>query len=101
MTTTLHRRAALKLLAGVGTLGLFAACSPSSSPPPAAAPTAASKPPAPAATSAPAAAGAAAPTTAPAAGGTTKEIVHWSWLTASDGEVWQQMIDSFNTANKS
>ena len=26
--------------------------------------------------------------------------MHWSWLTASDGEVWQQMIDSFNAANK-
>lgn len=27
------------------------------------------------------------------------EIVHWSWLTASDGEVWQQMIDAFNEAH--
>jgi ABC-type glycerol-3-phosphate transport system substrate-binding protein len=98
MMTTLHRRAALKLLAGVGTLGVFAACSSPSSPPPAAAPTAAPKPTTPAATSAPAAA---APTTAPAAAGATKEIVHWSWLTASDGEVWQQMIESFNAANKS
>ena len=28
------------------------------------------------------------------------EIIHWSWLAASDGEVWKQMIDSFNEANK-
>jgi multiple sugar transport system substrate-binding protein len=28
------------------------------------------------------------------------EIVHWSWLTASDGEVWQQMIDAFNEAHQ-
>jgi ABC-type glycerol-3-phosphate transport system substrate-binding protein len=28
------------------------------------------------------------------------EIIHWSWLAASDGEVWQQMIDAFNAANK-
>ena len=27
------------------------------------------------------------------------EIVHWSWLTASDGEVWRQMIDAFNAAH--
>lgn len=28
------------------------------------------------------------------------EIVHWSWLAASDGEVWGKMIDSFNDAHK-
>jgi multiple sugar transport system substrate-binding protein len=28
------------------------------------------------------------------------EVVHWSWLSASDGEVWQKMIDAFNSANK-
>jgi multiple sugar transport system substrate-binding protein len=28
------------------------------------------------------------------------EVVHWSWLSASDGEVWQKMIDGFNSANK-
>jgi len=28
------------------------------------------------------------------------ELVHWSWLTASDGEVWQKSIDAFNAANK-
>src|SRR5260370_1824696 len=28
------------------------------------------------------------------------EILHWSWLTASDGEAWQQMIEAFNAANK-
>ncbi len=30
----------------------------------------------------------------------TTELVHWSWLAASDGEVWQKMIDSFNEAHK-
>ena len=29
----------------------------------------------------------------------THEIVHWSTLTASDGEVWQEMIDAFNEAH--
>jgi ABC-type glycerol-3-phosphate transport system substrate-binding protein len=28
------------------------------------------------------------------------ELLHWSWLSASDGEVWQQVIDSFNAAHK-
>ena len=28
------------------------------------------------------------------------EIVHWSWLAASDGEVWAKMIDTFNEAHK-
>ena len=28
------------------------------------------------------------------------EINHWSWLAASDGEVWAQMIKDFNAANK-
>ena len=27
------------------------------------------------------------------------EIIHWSWLAASDGEVWAQMIDNFNEAH--
>lgn len=31
----------------------------------------------------------------------THEIVHWSTLTASDGEVWQRMIDAFNEAHAS
>src|SRR6202011_953540 len=30
----------------------------------------------------------------------TIEIVHWSWLAASDGEVWAKMIDAFNDAHK-
>lgn len=30
----------------------------------------------------------------------TIELVHWSWLAASDGEVWGQMIDAFNVAHK-
>jgi ABC-type glycerol-3-phosphate transport system substrate-binding protein len=28
------------------------------------------------------------------------EIVHWSWLAASDGEVWAKMISDFNDAHK-
>ena len=28
------------------------------------------------------------------------EIIHWSPLSASDGEVWQQMIDAFNEVHK-
>jgi multiple sugar transport system substrate-binding protein len=28
------------------------------------------------------------------------EIVHWSWLAASDGEIWDQMIKNFNEAHK-
>src|SRR5262245_32072645 len=28
------------------------------------------------------------------------EIVHWSWLAASDGEVWAKMIENFNDAHK-
>src|SRR5690348_15236668 len=27
-------------------------------------------------------------------------LQHWSWLAASDGEVWQKVIDSFNAAHK-
>ena len=30
----------------------------------------------------------------------THEIVHWSWLAASDAEVWAKMIDAFNDAHK-
>ena len=28
------------------------------------------------------------------------ELVHWSWLTASDAEVWNQVINNFNAAHK-
>ncbi|MDF0599698.1 hypothetical protein P1J78_03030 [Psychromarinibacter sp. C21-152] len=28
------------------------------------------------------------------------ELVHWSWLTASDGYVWARQIDAFNEAHK-
>jgi ABC-type glycerol-3-phosphate transport system substrate-binding protein len=28
------------------------------------------------------------------------ELTHWSWLSASDGEVWAQVIKNFNDANK-
>lgn len=27
-------------------------------------------------------------------------MLHWSWLSASDAKVWQQMIDAFNVAHK-
>lgn len=27
------------------------------------------------------------------------EIIHWSWLAASDGEVWAKMIQAFNDAH--
>lgn len=30
---------------------------------------------------------------------TTIELIHWSWLVASDGEVWSQMVDAFNQAH--
>lgn len=30
---------------------------------------------------------------------TTIELIHWSWLVASDGEVWAQMVDAFNQAH--
>ncbi|MCI0397448.1 MAG: extracellular solute-binding protein [Chloroflexi bacterium] len=40
---------------------------------------------------------AAAPTSAPAVKQPI-ELIHWSWLTASDGEVWAQMINDFNEA---
>src|SRR5690348_16925952 len=36
----------------------------------------------------------------PAVIGKDLELVHWSWLTASDGEIWKQMIDNLNAANK-
>ena len=29
------------------------------------------------------------------------ELVHWSWLAASDGEVWAEVIKSFNEAHQS
>jgi len=28
------------------------------------------------------------------------EIIHWSWLEASDGEIWEQMVNNFNEAHK-
>ena len=31
---------------------------------------------------------------------TPTEIVHWSWLAASDGEVWARMIADFNAAHQ-
>lgn len=30
----------------------------------------------------------------------TTELIHWSWLAASDGDVWEKMIQAFNAANK-
>ena len=29
----------------------------------------------------------------------TKEVVHWSWLGASDAAVWKECIADFNTAH--
>src|SRR5207247_8906962 len=37
---------------------------------------------------------------APAVGGKPIELVHWSWFSASDAEVWKQLIDNFNVAHK-
>ncbi|WP_193227685.1 substrate-binding domain-containing protein [Aureimonas psammosilenae] len=37
---------------------------------------------------------------APAIAQGTTEIVHWSWLQASDGEVWTKAIAAFNQAHK-
>ena len=52
----------------------------------------------------------ASPATSPATGGSAPppttaarqpiELIHWSWLTASDGEVWAQSIAEFNAAYK-
>ncbi|TMJ40052.1 MAG: extracellular solute-binding protein [Alphaproteobacteria bacterium] len=36
----------------------------------------------------------------PAQAGNPIEIMHWSWLAASDGEVWAKMIANFNEAHK-
>jgi ABC-type glycerol-3-phosphate transport system substrate-binding protein len=33
-------------------------------------------------------------------GADAMELTHWSWLAASDGEVWAQMIQNFNDAHK-
>ncbi len=86
MQKKISRREFIRL-AGLTAAGTaLAACAPT------AAPTEA--PAAPAATEAPAAI-----TQAPAVSKPT-EILHWSWLAASDGEVWKQMIDSFNEAHK-
>ncbi|WP_162914306.1 extracellular solute-binding protein [Taklimakanibacter lacteus] len=35
-----------------------------------------------------------------ASAGNPIEIVHWSWLAASDGEIWARMIADFNEAHK-
>jgi len=53
-------------------------------------------------TAATAAAGLAAPYLGPVSARAADgyEIVHWSWLSASDGEIWAQMIDNFNEAHK-
>ncbi len=39
-------------------------------------------------------------TTRRASAGNPIEIIHWSWLAASDGEVWAKMIAAFNEAHK-
>ena len=65
--------------------------------PPTTAAAAAAKPPAEAAkpTEAPKPAAA-----APAKTGPAVELIHWSSLTASDGEVWEQMVQNANKANE-
>ncbi len=77
------RREFLKLSSLATATAAMAACAP-----------AATQAPAPAATQAPAAV-----TQAPAVAKPI-EIIHWSWLAASDGEVWAKMIQDFNTAHK-
>jgi ABC-type glycerol-3-phosphate transport system substrate-binding protein len=37
---------------------------------------------------------------APAKSGPAMELIHWSSLTASDGEIWEQVIQSANKANE-
>lgn len=78
------RRSALRFGAALGVLPLLAACG-------AATPTAA--PPKPTEAPKPAAA-------APAKTGGAFELIHWSTLTASDGEVWEQMVQNANKANE-
>src|SRR5262249_36394571 len=70
-----------------------AAAAPEPTKPAAAAP-APTPAPAPAPTTAPAAAA------APAKTGGVPEIIHWSSLTASDGEVWEVVIQNANKANE-
>jgi ABC-type glycerol-3-phosphate transport system substrate-binding protein len=82
MKTSLSRRHALRWLGGLGVAGLVAACGGA---------------PAPSPTAAPAAPKAAA--TPPPAAGQAFELIHWSWLTASDGEIWQKNIENFNKEN--
>lgn len=72
----INRREFLKLASVTAAGSALAACAPT-----------ATSTPAPAATEAPAVA-------------KPIEIIHWSWLTASDGEVWAQMIENFNTEHK-
>jgi ABC-type glycerol-3-phosphate transport system substrate-binding protein len=103
-----------------GLAGLLAACGAPATPTPAPKPAEPPKPAAPAAaapTTAPAAptkpaeapkpAEAAKPTeapkpaaAAPAKTGPAMELIHWSSLTASDGEVWEQVIQNANKANE-
>lgn len=92
MAQRLHRREALKVLGGMAGVSLLAACSsPSSAPAAPAKPAAEAKP----GESKPAEKAA-----APAAAGAVFEIVHWYPMTASDGEVWKQVIDNFNAVHK-
>src|SRR6266536_1273990 len=114
MSVRLKRREALKLLGSITGLGILTACSSSTPAPapaeskPADAKPAQSQPAAPAAQAQPTAKPAEAKPAeakpaaqiAPAAGGAVFEIQHWHTLTASDGEVWTQQIENFNTAMK-
>lgn len=110
MPMPLTRRSALKLLVGMTGLGMLSACSSASSPSTESKP-AESKPATPASQGQPAVKapdtkpaetkpGDAKPAaqTAPAAGGAVFEINHWHTLTASDAEVWDQQIATFNSA---
>jgi len=95
MNKKYSRREFLKL-AGVAAAGTaLAACAP------VATPTAAPATVAPATAAGATAAPLASSTfTAPAIGKTTV-VNHWSWLSASDADVWTKMISAFNDANKS
>ncbi|MCA1665957.1 MAG: extracellular solute-binding protein [Thermomicrobia bacterium] len=101
--TRVNRRRFLAIASAASIAALLAACGGSSAAtntPAPAKPTTAGA--APAGSAAPAATtAAAAPSSAPAVSGKgTYEIVHWSTLTASDADIWQKMIDSYNAAHK-
>src|SRR5687768_12090754 len=97
MAQRLHRREALRVLGGMAGVSLLAACSSPSSAPTPPTPAAGVKP---AAETKPGESKPAEKAAAPAAAGKVFEIVHWYPMTASDGEVWKQVIENFNAAHK-